>query len=75
MKRNEAQQFLRFVNGSSVCSAVNISVSFNTLSGFTRRQGAHTCLQLSAMYGTVHIYTEFAEEFSQVLAIALIVGR
>ncbi len=68
MKRNEAQQFLRFVTGSSVCFAVNISVSFNTLSGFTRRPIAHTCsstLQVSAMYGT---YTEFVEQFSQVLA-------
>ena len=68
MKSTEVQQFLRFVTGSSVCSAKNITVSFNSLSGFTRRPIAHTCsssLHLSTSYAT---YTEFAEEFSNVLS-------
>ena len=67
MKINEAQRFLRFVTGSSVCLANVITVEFNGLSGLARRPIGHTCsssLELSTNYDT---YLDFAAEFNCVL--------
>ncbi len=46
-------RFMRFVTGSSVCNAGQITVTFNGLSGLRRRPIAHTCdcsLELPSSY-------------------------
>ena len=43
MKQNELRLFLRFVTGSSVLLAKQITVSFNNLTGLARRPISHTC--------------------------------
>jgi len=67
MGQNELHNFLRFVTGSSVCVAKNITVNFNTLSGFQRRPFARTCpnvLELSVEYNNYH---DFSAEWSTIL--------
>ena len=52
MRHEELQSFLRFVTGSSVCTA-NKLVSFSNMEGLGRRPVAHTCgytIQLSTSY-------------------------
>ena len=46
MTLEEVCLFLRFVTGSSVCTATKIELQFNMLSGFGRRPIAHTCSNL-----------------------------
>ena len=68
MGSDALRNFLRFVTGSSACSSLKISVSFNSLSGAARRPIAHTCgpsLELSWMYST---YPEFVDEFMACIA-------
>ena len=68
MSSDALRNFLRFVTGSSVCSSLQIQVSFNSLSGAARRPIAHTCgptLELSCAYNT---YPEFVEEFTACVA-------
>ena len=68
MSQGKLSLFLRFVTGSPVMTANNISVQFNNLSGFARRPISHTCdytLELSMAYDT---YIEFAKEFTSVLS-------
>jgi hypothetical protein len=68
MKYNELRLFIRFVTGSSVMTAQDITVYFNYLSGLQRRPISHTCdsgLQLPVEYST---FPEFEQEFSAVLA-------
>ena len=63
MSNNEVRTLLRFITGSSVCSAKRIEVTYNTLSGFARRPIAHTCdctLQLPSTYIN---YDDFFNEF------------
>ena len=68
MKQEELCNFFwRFVTGSSVPVDEDIRVSFNSLSGLSRRPIAHTCgfrLELPCTYLT---YREFEEEFKSVL--------
>ena len=67
MKAEELSLFLRFVTGSSVCSAQRISITFNSLSGLARRPISHTCsntLELSTTYST---FPEFVAEFQAIL--------
>ena len=67
MGSDELHTFLRFVTGSSVCSALKIEVEFN-MSGASRRPIAHTCtpsLELPSTYAT---YTEFVSEFRKCMA-------
>ena len=67
MRQEELQIFLRFVTGSSVCTANPLVVTFNNLEGLARRPVAHTCgytLELSTSYAS---YSDFAQEFSSVL--------
>ena len=68
LNRDELSSFLRFVTGSSVCSAKEITISFNRLSGLARRPISHTCsclLELSTCYYT---YPDFADEFMRILS-------
>ena len=61
------QRFLRFTTGSSVCISRKITVTFNKLSGLSRRPTSHTCdctLELSTMYES---YSEFSHEFTSIL--------
>ena len=63
MKNIEVRDFLRFVTGSSALIVDEISVTFNGLSGFSRRPIAHTCssmLELSTTYETLN---EFSQKF------------
>lgn len=67
MHNAEVQDFLRFVTGSSALVVDEIKVTFNGLSGLTRRPITHTCsstLELPVSYAT---YLEFAEEFDSIL--------
>lgn len=43
MKNSEARNFLRFVTGSSALVGEDIKITFNGLSGLSRRPIAHTC--------------------------------
>ena len=59
----DAQRFLRFTTGSSVCVTQPIHIVFNNLMGLGRRPIGHTCsctLELSQSYAT---YLDFAQEF------------
>ncbi len=58
----------RFVTGSSVMIDSPITVTFDTLSGFSRRLIAHTCdatIDLPATYAT---YPEFQQEMVKLLS-------
>ena len=68
MKTNEAQQFLRFVTGSSVASTEGIQVSFNNLDGVARRPIAHTCSSSLILPTAYDSYDEFKKEFRAVLS-------
>ena len=65
---DDLRTFLRFTTGSSVCSSMQISIEFNTLSGMSRRPIARTCtpsLVLPTAYST---YEEFVNEFRSYLS-------
>lgn len=70
MKQDEAQRFLRFVTGSSVCLSTKITLTFNGLTGAARRPMAHTCtsdlvLPHTCTYMTyIDVMNEFAVVFS-----------
>ena len=67
MSTEELRPLLRFITGSSVCSAMDILVTFNSLSGIARRPIAHTCdttIELSTSYVN---YDDFYDEFKAVL--------
>ncbi len=60
--------FLRFCTGSTELCKDRIEVTFNTLSGLSRRTVAHTCgavLELSCTYNS---YPEFRKEYDSVLS-------
>lgn len=61
MKQQELSSFLRFVTGSSVLIAKEITVTFNSLSGLALSQAV---LELSTAYCS---YQEFAAEFFTIL--------
>ena len=66
-KPNQLSLFLRFVTGSSVLIAKPIHITFNNLTGLSRRPISHTCdctLELPISYAT---YPEFEMDFFQVL--------
>ena len=65
---DDLRALLRFITGSSVCSATEILVTFNQLSGLGRRPIAHTCdstLELSTLYMN---YEDFYDEFRAILS-------
>ena len=71
MHNAEVRNFLGFVTGSSALVIDEIKVTFNGLSGLSRRPIAHTCsstLELPVSYAT---YLEFAQEFDFILTTEL----
>ena len=68
MENAEVRQFLRFTTGSSVLTAQQIFVSFNSLSGLGRRPIAHTCGCTIELPSTYTSYIDFEQEFKAVLA-------
>ena len=67
MKQDELCNFLRLVTGSCVPVDERIVITFNSLSGFSRRPIAHACgfrLELPSTHFTYH---EFEDEFKAVL--------
>ena len=67
MRNAGVRDFLRFVTGSSALVVDEIKVTFNGLSGLSRRPIAHTCsctLELPISYAT---YLDFAQEFDAIL--------
>ena len=68
MKHDEAQRFLRFVTGSSVCLPTKITVTFNGLTGAARRPMAHTCTSDLVLPHTYMTYIDFMNEFTAVLS-------
>lgn len=67
MKLDEAKKFLRFITGSSVLTSDPINVSFNALTGITRRPIAHTCSNMLELPHTYNTFLEFVEEFTALL--------
>ena len=68
MQPAQAQCFLRFVTGSSVCSAESIIVRFKQVRGLQRQPEASTCgsvLVLSSMYNS---YADLKAEFDCILS-------
>ena len=66
--QDDLRLFVRFVTGSSVLIDENIKITFNQLSGLSRRPISHTCscsLEIPLSYAT---YPEFEQEFFQVLS-------
>jgi len=68
MKQEEAQKFLRFVTGSSVCLGFKITVSFNGLTGAARRPLSHTCTSDLVLPYTYMTYVDFSNEFTAILS-------
>ena len=67
MVHEDLRNFLRFVTGSSVLIEKKITITFNCISGLSRRPISHTCsstLELSTAY---HSYPEFSQEFLSLL--------
>lgn len=60
--------FLRFCTGSTVLCRDRIEVTFNALSGLSRRPVAHTCGAVLELPCTYRSYPEFRKEFDSVLS-------
>ncbi len=67
MQNEELRLFLRFVTGSSVCTANAIRVTFNSLEGLARRPISHTCSNILELPSSYLSYLEFATEFKAIL--------
>lgn len=68
MKNSEVRDFLRFVTGSSALIVDEISVTFNGLSGLSRRPVAHTCTPMLELPTTYETLVEFSQEFDALLS-------
>ena len=68
MKDNELRNFLRFVTGSSALVVKDIFVTFNGLSGLSRRPIPHTCTSTLELPTSYETYLEFSREFDAILA-------
>lgn len=67
MKLDDVKRFVRFITGSSVLTNEDISISFNALTGASRRPIAHTCSNSLELPYTYNTFLEFVEEFSTLL--------
>ncbi len=68
LNQDEPCGFLRFVTGSSVLMAKEMSITLNRLPGLACRPISHTCsctLELPTSYLT---YLEFSQEFQRVVS-------
>ncbi len=68
MSPDEVRIFMRFVTGSSVCTAKRLEVQFNMLDGIARRPIPHTCSSILELSTTYQSYLEFIKEFKLVLS-------
>ena len=68
MSLQQSRAFLRFVTGSSACTAGNLEVQFNSLSGLSRRPIAHTCSNCLELPSTYTSYPELEKEFHVILS-------
>lgn len=62
------ETFLRFCTGSTVMCKDKIDLTFNALSGLSRRPVAHTCAAVLELPYTYNSYPEFRTEFDNVLS-------
>ena len=65
--RDDLRNFLRFVTGSSVITPRNITVIFNSTTGFSRSPFAHTCSQTLELPITYKNYSDFYSEWMAIL--------
>ena len=68
MKSDEIRRFHRFTTGSSVMIVREISVTFNSLSGFACQPIAHTCACVLELPLTYTTYLDFEKEFNEILS-------
>ena len=68
MRKEDVPRFLRFSTGSSVIISNTITITFNGLSGLSRRPIAHTCSSTLELPSTYFSYLDFEQEFNSVLA-------
>ena len=61
MRNEEVRRFLWFTTGSSMLIAEQITVSYNSLTGLSRRPIAHTCACILELPSTYTSYLEFAQ--------------
>lgn len=66
MNTNELRLFVRFVTGSTVCSAGEILVTFCIMSDFERRPIAHTCDSTLELASTYINYDTFYNEWKSI---------
>jgi len=68
MQPEELRMFMRYISGSCVCSANNITISFNSLSGLARRPIAHTCNSTLELPTSYLNYDDFHLEFKAIFS-------
>lgn len=64
----DLRSLLRFITGSSICSASDILVVYNSLSGLSRRPIAHTCDSTIELSTTYLNYADFHSEFQAIFS-------
>ena len=67
MKQKELSALIRFITGSSVLIANEITITFNSLDGLARRPISSTCSCTLELPTTYTSYQEFSKEFYAVL--------
>lgn len=67
LDQKKLETFLRFCTGSTVLCKNTIELTFNKLSGLSRRPVAHTCGAVLELPCTYSSYPEFRQEFDNVL--------
>lgn len=68
MQNEEVRRLLRFTTGSAVLIAEKINISYNSLTGLSRRPIAHTCACILELPSTYASHLEFEQEFTAILA-------
>ena len=67
MNQDMVRRFLQLTTGSSVCLSSQITVTYNTSSGFCRSPVGHTCSNLLDLAVSYLSYREFVSEFTRIL--------
>ena len=68
MRGEELGRFLRFVTGLPVCTTQSIKVTFNSLTGLSRRPIAHACAAVLELPSSYNSLGEFTREFQAILS-------
>lgn len=66
--QRKLEMFLRFCTGSTVLCTDRIEITFNTLSGLSRRPVAHACGAVPEIPCTYTSYPEFRKELDNILS-------